>query len=135
MFSPLLPLLKCVSSDDLSEDWVNNTLEFAMGAATISEVLLYATQQFSALSDEELSSGDEEDEEDEFDDEIFCKEEKVISLTIFFSHFSFSSLRCAGSQAEKVCAGATYRYEQVHHSQRIRAGRSAGYHTAVQRHT
>jgi ubiquitin-protein ligase len=70
----------CVSSDDLSEDWVNNTLEFVMESKNIGEVLMYCTQQFSALSDEELSDGDEdedeEDEDDGFDDDVFGKVEK-----------------------------------------------------------
>lgn len=70
-----------MSSDDLSEDWVNNTLEFVMESKNIGEVLMYCTQQFSALSDEELSDGDEDEDEEEededgFDDEVFSKVEK-----------------------------------------------------------
>lgn len=74
----------CVSSDDLSEDWVNNTLEFVMESKSVGEALMFCTQQYSALSDEELSDGDEdddegeeeEDEDDGFDDECFSKVEK-----------------------------------------------------------
>lgn len=73
-----------MSSDDLSEDWVNNTLEFVMESKSVGEALMFCTQQYSALSDEELSDGDEDDDEgdeeeeedDGFDDECFSKVEK-----------------------------------------------------------
>lgn len=73
----------CVSSDDLSEDWVNNTLEFVMESKNIGEVLMYCTQQFSALSDEEIDDDEEdeddegEEEEDDFDDEVFGKVDRT----------------------------------------------------------
>jgi len=64
-----------VSSEDLSEDWVSNTLDFALGAKRVGEVLMYCTQQYSALSDEELSDGEGEDQDDDDDDDDLLDED------------------------------------------------------------